>query len=112
MIKVVNKKHFKGKGIYIGRPGCLGNPFIIGVHGNRDKTVERYGPYIKKACYNNRNPWEKDIRKEMDRIIELSKEEDGNLICWCAPKRCHGDVIKEMVELNSYCDFPVYNEVV
>ena len=25
--------------------------------------------------------------------------EDGelNLICWCSPKRCHGDVIKEFL---------------
>ena len=27
MIKVVNKKHYKGKGFYIGRGSPLGNPF-------------------------------------------------------------------------------------
>jgi hypothetical protein len=35
MITIENKKTYRGEGIYIGRPSLLGNPFEIGVHGER-----------------------------------------------------------------------------
>jgi hypothetical protein len=38
-------------------------------------------------------------RKEIERLaIIISRRSDLLLLCWCAPKACHGDVVKEFVE--------------
>ena len=93
MIRVVNKRNFKGEGIYIGRPSPLGNPFVIGRDGNRDEVIEKYSDYIVRELERNEK-----VRDEFNRIVELSRKGDVNLVCWCAPKKCHGDVIKSMIE--------------
>ena len=48
MITIVNKKTFKGNGIYIGRPSVLGNPFKIGADGNRHEVIEKYRKYLNE----------------------------------------------------------------
>ena len=93
MIRIVNKKNFKGEGVYIGRPSPLGNPFVLGRDGNRDEVIRKYSDYITREIENNDK-----VRKELNRILELSRKGDVNLICWCAPKKCHGDVIKFIIE--------------
>ena len=93
MIKIVNKRWFKGNGIYIGRPSPLGNPFVLGRDGNRDEVIEKYNIYLRKKLKEDEK-----VRTEFDRIKELSKKGDVFLVCWCAPKRCHGDVIKGIIE--------------
>ncbi len=97
MIRVVNKRDFKGEGIYIGRPSPLGNPFVIGRDGNRDEVIGKYSDYIRRELERNVK-----VRDEFNRIVELSRKGDVNLVCWCAPKKCHGDVIKSMIEKHEY----------
>ena len=95
MIKVVNRKNFYGKGVYIGRPSPLGNPFVIGRDGDREKVIEKYREYLKKAIkYDGR------VKSEFERIKELNTKGDVILICWCAPQKCHGDVVRELIENN------------
>jgi tryptophan synthase alpha subunit len=36
---------------------------------------------------------------ELQRIKNLAEKQDVNLVCFCAPKSCHGDIIKEIIEL-------------
>ena len=82
MIKVVNCNHHSYN-IYIGRGSIWGNPFVIGRDGNRQEVINRYRNYILKN---------KDL---MDKIPTLK---DKVLGCWCKPKACHGDVLKEIAE--------------
>ena len=93
MIKIVNKKVYAGEGVYIGRPSVLGNPFKIGVHGDREQVIEKYRVWL-------RGEWKKDgkVKQELIRLAKLSKEGDLILICWCYPKACHGDVLKDAIE--------------
>ena len=95
MIRVVNKRHFKGNGIYIGRPSLLGNPFVLGKDGNREEVIAEYKDYLKRAIEENEK-----VRAEFETIKELSTKGDVFIVCWCAPKKCHGDVIKQMIEDN------------
>lgn len=37
-------------------------------------------------------------KHELDRIIELAKNNDITLLCWCYPKRCHAETIKRYIE--------------
>lgn len=60
--------------VYIGRGSRWGNPFIIGIDGDRDEVCDRY---------------EQEILPDLD--LEPLRGKD--LLCFCAPKRCHGDFI-------------------
>jgi len=46
MINIVNRKSYRGEGVYIGRPSPLGNPFKIGRDGTRDEVVARYREWL------------------------------------------------------------------
>src|SRR5262245_32451204 len=37
-------------------------------------------------------------RKEIERLAIITSRSDLLLLCWCAPKACHGEVVKEFVE--------------
>ena len=81
---VLNKKIIRKtpvNSVYIGRPSDWGNPFVIGKDGTRDDVITKYEAWIV------RQP------KLMARLDELRGK---HLICWCAPARCHGDVLMKL----------------
>lgn len=100
MISVVNK-YKGGVGIYIGRShnprfdSPLGNPFPLLKEEDRDYVIELYRNYIYKKIAEG----DERIVKELKRIQTLHRKNHiVNLVCYCAPLRCHGDIIKEIVE--------------
>lgn len=72
--------------VYIGRPSVWGNPFVIGLDGNREEVIEKYKNYFLS---------QPKLVKQAIHTLRGKK-----LGCFCHPKRCHGDVIAETV--NSY----------
>ena len=40
MIRIENRKTYRGDGVYIGGPSPLGNPYRIGEHGAREEGSE------------------------------------------------------------------------
>lgn len=105
MINVVNKyKHtLSNTDIYIGRGSILGNPFTsikdkqtkaLEVCESREESINRFRGYITKEI-ENKNPL---ICQELNRIYKLALKGNVNLICFCKPKDCHGDIIKEIIE--------------
>jgi hypothetical protein len=83
MPRVLNKhRHGSPAGsVYIGRPGKWGNPFLIGKDGDRDQVVELYRVWILTQS----------------RLLESIAELRGkDLVCYCAPAVCHGDVLLEL----------------
>lgn len=73
--------------VYIGRPGYWGNPWVVGVHGSRQEVIERYRQMLLA------DP------KMMARLKELRGKD---LVCFCKPLPCHGDVLFELA--NGYPD--------
>jgi hypothetical protein len=71
---------------YVGRPTEWGNDFIIGEHGDRREVVQKY-----RAHLNERLAADPTLRDRIKR--ELGGK---NLVCWCAPMRCHADVLLEI----------------
>ena len=69
--------------VYIGRGSKWGNPYRIGVDGTRGEVIEKYRDYI----LNN--------KELLDDLPELKGKILG---CWCSPKRCHGEVLLELIE--------------
>ena len=60
MITVHNKYKFKGEGVYIGRPSCLGNPFshldntkAIFKVKDRDEAVDFYEVWLREQIREN-----------------------------------------------------------
>ena len=79
--RVLNKKQLRGavpNAVYIGRPSVWGNPFVIGKDGTRAEVVEKY---------------ERSLLRQPHLMAQLGKLRGCNLICWCAPLQCHGDVL-------------------
>lgn len=60
--------------VYIGRGSPYGNPFVIGVHGDRNDVCDRY-------------------EREVLPTLDLEPLRGKDLVCFCAPLRCHGDSI-------------------
>jgi len=96
MITVVNRRLYKGEGVYIGRPNLLGNPFRIGRDGTRDEVCARYREWLWRQIRRRG-----EIYHELLRLAEIARDRDLYLICWCKrPERnvsCHGDILKAAV---------------
>lgn len=69
--------------VYIGRPSMWGNPFVIGVDGDREEVIRKYEEYV---------------RNEPTMINALPDLKGKILGCWCYPKPCHGDVLVKLVK--------------
>ena len=84
MPKVYNmhRKDAPDDAIYIGRPSMWGNPFEIGKDGTRSEVVAKYRAFIEG--------WPSARRL----LIQELRNKD--LVCWCSPHECHGDVLLEL----------------
>jgi hypothetical protein len=67
--------------VYIGRPTKWGNPFVIGRDGTRQEVVQKYKDYI--------------LSNE-SLLAQIHEIRAKDLICFCAPLQCHGDVLIEL----------------
>lgn len=78
---VVNRRR-EAFDVYIGRGSKWGNPYRIGVDGNRDDVIGKYRWWIAEQPF------------LLDALGELRGKRLG---CYCKPERCHGDVLRELV---------------
>ena len=68
--------------VYIGRPSRYGNPYHIGPDGNRVEVIQKYRDWIENMVSSGRR--------------DLSELRGKDLVCWCKPLPCHGDVLVDM----------------
>lgn len=94
MIKILNKRN-GDKGVYCGRPSPLGNPFHMRNEKDRDEVCDRYQEWFDDMV-RRKNP---QVMRELNRLKRiLDRDGELNLLCWCAPKRCHCETIKRCLE--------------
>jgi hypothetical protein len=67
--------------VYVGRPSKWGNPFKIGIHGTREQVITKYREWILASIADN------------PRVYDLEELREKDLVCWCHPQPCHGDVL-------------------
>lgn len=93
MPKVYNKRHkdVPTDAVYIGRPSKWGNPWSHLPHGSaiykvdtREQAVEAFKGLIDDA-------YKREAQKEL---------RGKDLVCWCAPLACHGDILLEIANEN------------
>lgn len=65
---------------YVGRPSKWGNPFVMANAAARDRVCDDYEKWFME-------PGQKKLR---DSLHELRGKD---LVCWCAPQRCHADFL-------------------
>lgn len=90
MPKVLNKRNTEitPNSVYIGRGSKWGNPFILNENTTRKEVVKKYEIYLLA------NP---------DLLKALYELKGKDLVCYCAPKECHGDVLLKYSD-KLYCD--------
>jgi hypothetical protein len=71
-----------GSGVYIGRGSMWGNRFRIGVDGDREEVIRKY---------------ENWLLGNMELVSKLYLLKGKDLVCWCKPLPCHGDVLVSLV---------------
>ncbi len=84
MPQVLNKRSVgvPAGAVYIGRPSKWGNPFVMGRDGTREEVVAKYREFLAARP---------------DLAARARAELKGkDLLCFCAPKACHGDVLMEI----------------
>ena len=77
--------------VYIGRPSKWGNPFVIGKDGTRKEVIQKYREWLFQH----------------PEFIEAARRAlaGKDLVCYCAPKACHGDVLIETLKVSGSCEF-------
>lgn len=78
--RVLNKRRagIPPEAVYIGRPSIWGNPFVIGADGDRVTVISKY---------------ERWLVQQNDLVGRLDELRGKDLVCFCAPAACHGDVL-------------------
>ena len=59
----------------------MGNPFVIGRDGTRDEVIAKYRAWIVQ---------------QSPLVAALHELRGKHLVCWCAPARCHAEVLIEL----------------
>ena len=93
-ILVLNKRNTGTRGEYVGRPSPLGNPFKLGRESDRDAVIARYEVWLRERIMAR----DKRVCAELNRLYLIARDTELlELVCWCAPKHCHADVIRKVL---------------
>ena len=83
-MKVLKKGNEHADSVYIGRGSPWGNPYKIGVTGyTRSEVIYEFRLYAEKR-----------LEQEPAWLMPLVGKD---LVCYCAPLACHGDVLLELI---------------
>lgn len=95
MCTVVNLKTHKFD-VFIGRPSKWGNPF-----SHLDNTRAEFKVNTREEAIDKYREWIQTQPELMNSLYEL----DGKILgCYCKPKRCHGDILRELINQNTMVD--------
>lgn len=96
----IGNKAFRSEGIYVGRPSIFGNPYS---HTSEEATedlsgrqvaIEKFRVHLNKKMQEKGSPLAREVLR-LARRVRMG--EDLKLVCWCAPKPCHAEVIREYI---------------
>ena len=77
--------------VRVDRASVLGNPYYMHNELERDKVCDSYYTYFLKQL-----PYDTAFTQELSRLLKLYEQYGKlELFCWCAPKRCHAETIRE-----------------
>ena len=71
--------------VRIDRATEWGNPYRISAYKERETVIEQYRLAL----------WARVVDGEAGLVEKLAALHGKLLACWCAPARCHGDIIRQ-----------------
>lgn len=77
--------------VVVDRSSPLGNPFYMRTEKYRNEVCDKYVDHFIET---------KDVLfiAELDHLYDLYiKHKKLRLFCWCAPKRCHAETIRDYI---------------
>ena len=81
--------------VRVHRPYLLGNPIVMKSESDRQEVIDKFRALLTREMTRPESP----MRQE---IMRLRRHHNNGanleLICFCAPKACHAEVIKEFIE--------------
>jgi Domain of unknown function (DUF4326) len=93
-IRVLNKRVVGDRGEYVGRPSTLGNPFKLEHESQRNHVIQQYETWLQDQI----KARDAQVCHELNRLCRIARDQGVlELTCWCAPKRCHADVIRNIL---------------
>ena len=95
-MQILNKHHLKDMSnkTYIGRGSPFGNPFPMDLfRHDRELVVNLYRQFFLAQLAN--------MTDMVKAVWALSRTQD--LVCFCAPQACHGDVILDFLHVTQGC---------
>lgn len=87
--KVVNVDKKEKYDVYIGRGSDWGNPYAIGIDGDREEVIRKYKYDFDRGF----------LKGDKQKLLDLKGKMLG---CHCKPAACHGDILADY--LNSIDD--------
>lgn len=88
-----NEKPTQPWQVRVDRASVLGNPFVMNNESERNLVCDKYEEYFKEQCNTNR-----EFFDEIARIYHIYHNYGKlELFCWCAPKRCHAETIRNFL---------------
>ena len=78
----------------LGRGSPLGNPCGMMSEADRDRVCDQYAVWFEERV----KAGDALVMNELRRLYKIAKRGELVLGCYCAPKRCHGETIKEFLE--------------
>lgn len=106
-IEIVNT-HVVGQSVgeYCGRGSPLGNPIPISSESGRNFVCDQYESIFAGWVRTRTEPQ----MSELFRLKRLYEDNGGSLTlrCFCAPKRCHVETIRDWLEASAFSDDSSY----
>lgn len=69
--------------VFIGRPGPWGNPCRMKGEAGRDAAVDGFIAHLRRSPHI---------------VSQIHRLRGKRLVCYCAPRRCHGDVLAALAD--------------
>ena len=88
-----NERPFRPYDFYVDRRSPLGNVFVMHSESDRDEVCDDYDVWFKDKVI------VPDIAVVLYKMLQAYKKYGKlRLFCWCFPKRCHAETIKNFLE--------------
>lgn len=69
---------YPASAVYVGRPSKWGNPYRLG-KGDRAEVIAKFREWLLSESG-----------------LDVAELRGKDLVCWCAPRACHADVLLEL----------------
>lgn len=79
--------------VRVDRASILGNPFPMKKENQRGSVIAYFRQYLEQSRLSRAKEW-----REIERLAQrVADGEKLALMCWCSPKPCHGDIIRNAI---------------